>query len=207
MAEPAWQALQKAAETFRDAAILGDGIEQALHDLARATGAKGGNLIVCSRDQCHGGFASAEVADTQSRYYGGERPADCRFTRVRTGAHSGFRADFDDFQPEELLRDPYYQEFLRPEDLFWHATVWLSDDGDRSLELSLKRSPRGKAFAPAEIAALDAILPSLRASARIARLVRNAEAEAAEQVLLSRGQPVFEFDGERRYGACSRMTN
>lgn len=190
--------LQSASEAFLDAALLGEGWEDALHRLARAAGAKGANLIVARNGKSVGGFASPDVAATQSRYYGSAHPPDSRELRVRVGLHSGFRIDTDDFTADELKTDPYYQEFLRPEGLFWHATAMLATDGEREIEISVKRPPKCKPFDHTDVSALDAILPSLRASARIARCSRDAETRALGFHLLTRGTALFAIDGWQR---------
>jgi hypothetical protein len=35
----------------------------------------------------------------------------------------GFRLDYDDFEQGIINRDPYYQEWLRPTGLHWHANA------------------------------------------------------------------------------------
>jgi DNA-binding CsgD family transcriptional regulator len=186
--------LHGAVQNLVECALVGDGWEQALHRLARAADARGANLVCNSATRSIGGFASPDVAGTQARYFASARPPDSRFNRVRTGPHCNFRTDLDDFTAEELARDAYYQEFLRPEALFWHATTWLAGLEDIQIELSIKRSPDRGPFEPDEIAALDRLLPDLRGVARIARCLMDAETRGMVQMLGCRGGPVFELD-------------
>lgn len=187
-------ALRRAVDTFYECALAGTGWEVALHQLARAAGARGGNLICSLPSRPIGGFASPDVADVQASYYRDSRPPDSRFLRVRAGPQLGFRSDLHDFSREELDDDAYYQEFLQPAGLFWHATVWLAGDRDFQIDLSLKREPKGSAFEASELASLDAVLPDLRRAARVARRMLEAEVEGIVQYIHRPGALAFALD-------------
>jgi len=91
---------------------------------------------------------------------------DPREQRVSPRLTEGFKADHDYFLPQEISRDPYYQEFLVPRGLGWNAAADLG----AGLVLSLKRGTRRGVYGGSELATFNKILPSLRCASRAARL-------------------------------------
>lgn len=98
---------------------------------------------------------------------------DSRQARVSPGLGEGFRTDLDDFTAAEIARDPYYQEFLAPLDVRWHAVAALPGF-DAPLVVSLKRSARQGPFEGADLQALNHLLPHWRRAARQAAIVAHA---------------------------------
>lgn len=186
--------VRTAVEELFSCALLGTGFETALHRLARAANARGGNLICNQADRSLGGFASPDVAATQRRYFSSSHPPDSRFVRVRVGPGRGFRSDHADFTAEEIARDPYYQEFLRPEGLQWHATCWLATFDGVSVEISLKREPRQAPFTADDIAVLDRVLPDLRRAMLVGRSLLDAEARGVVNALSPRAAATYQID-------------
>ena len=71
------------------------------------------------------------------------RPAPILFKR-------GVVTEFDFTSPEEMAREPYYQEFLRPHELGWFGAVKVGD-GEDSWCLSIQRSIEQGPFQQSEI--------------------------------------------------------
>lgn len=95
--------------------------------------------------------------------------------------------------------DPFYQEFLHPQGVFRHANAVLADHAGDALELSLKRRHTLGPFQRPDIAALERVLPHLRAAARVARATLDADARGMTDLLARRGTAILELDG------CGRL--
>src|SRR5260370_16036997 len=106
---------------------------------------------------------------------GGVAPSPWRFYPDHVYG-SGFRIDHDVWTDDEMRRDPYYQEFLRPRGVFFHAKARLCSEAGERVSLTLKRRFRLGPYEPADIAALDSLLPELHTAFQVARRVLAAEA-------------------------------
>jgi len=191
MAGPA--ALVTATDAVLSAALLGTGWENALQLLADSVQADGGATLVYTEEgQSSAVICNPELAGRVGRYLAGECPRDPRAVRVRTSVAGGFRTDYDDFEAEEIERDPFYQEFLRPCALYWHATARLVEANE--IDLGIKRSNKSGYFEPEAIAKLNRELPDLRAAVRIAQASQSQRTNGMIDVLEARGKPVLQFD-------------
>lgn len=111
---------------------------------------------------------------------------------------SGFRVDHDVWTDDEIRRDPYFQEFLRPRRVFFHAKLRLCAAQGERVTLTLKRRIERGPYEPADIAVLDSLAPALQGAFRVARRVLDAEASGMARLLRDRGDPVFELDSRGR---------
>jgi DNA-binding CsgD family transcriptional regulator len=149
---------------------------------------------------------SKDVAETVSAYAAGRAPPNSRYRRVRLGPRLGFRVDHDDYRQGQLDRDPYYQEFLRPAGFFWHANVVLTFGGDEYVELSLKRRIESGPYHREDTLALDAVVPELRAAARLATRALDSEATGVSTLLRDRGDPLYQLDAMGRVLSTEALT-
>lgn len=139
-----------------------------------------------------------ECADAVGDYIAGRAPPNSRHVRVKSSPRKGFRFDHDDYTDDDLAQDPFYQEFLRSNGVFWHANVILASDPGESVELSLKRRPAAGPYQRADAEPLNAVLPELRAVALLGRATLNAEVRGMKSILADRGRPVFELSSRGR---------
>jgi DNA-binding CsgD family transcriptional regulator len=196
--------IKAAIDDLMAAAVTGDGWEPALAQLSYACGARGAVLMrgaVSMRDCARHVLAvltTDEMTELVRAYMAGRRPPNSRYSRVQYDTVARFRFDHDDYSDEELARDPYYQEFLRPADYFWHANLPLTLGRDEIVELSLKRLHKAGPYQRVDAAALDAIVPDLLVAARLAKYTLDAEARGMARLLGQRGAPVFELDSRGR---------
>ncbi len=160
-------AADKAIDRFFGAALNPTEWPAVLSDIAQSLGADGATLVIgaSSRQTL---IESSTIQSHVAEYFRRGAPFDPREARVNLSLAEGFADDFAHFRPEEILRDPFYQEFLVPIGLGWHAVACLTDGIDPII-LSLKRGVRHGPFARSEIAALDRLLPHLRGAAVAAR--------------------------------------
>jgi DNA-binding CsgD family transcriptional regulator len=179
------------------AAILADGWEEALVRFAVAAGARDAVLMRNEARKTVAVVVSPEAALGAADVLAGRAPPNSRYQRVGI-RYTGFRIDQDDYTAEELACDPYYQEFLRPKGVFWHANTILALGSDEYVELSLKRRLEFGPYEPGDRVLLDGILPELHAVARIAKGVLDAEARGMSWLLGRRGGAIIELDSRGR---------
>jgi len=201
------ECLKEAVEDITAAALLGKGWEEALHRFAYASGAHGAILMRTRRDRMLAVVASEEVADKVSAFAAGSAPPNSRYWRVLLGPQTGFRVDHDDYDQDELKRDPFYQEFLRPCGFFWHANAGLMFGRDDYIEIALKRRIQAGPYQREDAVALNAVLPRLRAVARLATQVLDSEALGVSTLLRNRGDPLYQLDIMGRVLSAEAVTS
>lgn len=186
--------ISSAGDAFVAAALTGDGWEDALTGLSTAAEASGAILMRNVDFFPAAAIWTREIDEPVRDFLAGRAPPNSRQVRARHPISVGFRIDHDDYTDQELKRDPYYQEFLRPRGFFWHANVQLSCVSGQEVSLSLKRRLQSGPYERRDVAALNSALERLAAAVRIAQRVLDAEASGLTRVLLQRGVPVFELD-------------
>ncbi|MBW8753259.1 MAG: helix-turn-helix transcriptional regulator [Sphingomonadales bacterium] len=112
---------------------------------------------------------STEIRGIVDDYFTWAAGIDSREQRVHPALSDGFLCDHDNYSAEELKRDPFYMEFLRPHGFGWHAAAMLEGGADPMI-LSLKRRWEHGPFERSELRAMAKTLPYLRAAAHVARL-------------------------------------
>lgn len=190
--------IQHGVDDIVTAALVGSDWKEPLTRLAHAAGARDAVLMRNTPSRMMCAVVTDEAADTVAAFARGNAPPNSRYTKVRIGQQTGFRVDHDDYRDDELARDPFYQEFLRPAGVFWHANAVLHMDAGEHVELSFKRRVEHGPYARRDAALLDRILPDLRAAARIARHMLDAETHGMSLLLRSRGLATFELDRKGR---------
>lgn len=183
-----------ASETFVGACLAPEGMSRALEQIAHTAGAEAANLIFSHGTQQLGTVYSESLREHVAAYVRNDTPPDPRIGRVNPTMRECFRLDQDDFTTEEIARDPFYQEFLRPRGFGWHACVLLANSPTgETINLSLKRTLRQGMFEPADLAALTAQLPLIRATASISQLMGRT-LETGGRPLGDQYRAVFGFD-------------
>jgi DNA-binding CsgD family transcriptional regulator len=190
--------IRTGVEELVSAAILADGWQDALGRFALATGARDAVLMRNEMRKTVAAVVTPEAARAAEDFLAGRAPPNSRYQRVGNLRYFGFRIDQDDYSEAELARDPYYQEFLRPEGVFWHANTVLALGPDEYVELSLKRRIELGPYQPDDRTLLDGVLPELHAVARIAKGVLDAEARGMSWLLGRRGGSIIELDSSGR---------
>jgi len=189
--------LRAAVDDLVSAALLSEGWEAALLRFSYAAGARDAVLMRNRPRRMVAAVVTPEVAPAVAVFAAGQSPPNSRYFRVPSTG-SGFRIDHDDYSEEDLARDPYYQEFLRPNGMFWHANVILAPGPDEYVELSLKRRFGLEPYQPDDRAMLDRVLSELHAMARIGKGTLDAEARGMAWLLGRRGGPIIELDSRGR---------
>lgn len=160
--------LEQAITAFDGAVLAPARWGDALESVAQACGARMATLVASGPE---GSLTCSRGArDAIDLYLHRREVPDSRHHRVQPTLAGGFRTDFDDFTPREIAADPYYQEFLAPLDVRWHAAAALPGR-QGPVVLSLKRAARQGPFEGAELDALNRMLPALRRAARLAAVL------------------------------------
>jgi DNA-binding CsgD family transcriptional regulator len=162
-----------ASHATLSAAFTADGMAAALQQLAEQVGAEGATMTYSRGETQYGAIFSEALQEYVPYYLQPDRPADPRAARVNPSLSEGFRLDRHDFTEDELAREPFFQEFLRPVGFGWHACASLdrSPSGD-TVTLTLRRKLRQGDFEPGQLGALEAQLPLLRATTRVMQSMR-----------------------------------
>lgn len=189
---------KSAAGDFLAAALLDEGWADALQRFADAAEAGGASLVRVQAGRAIAQISSTGWSAAEAEIMAGRTPPSrLRFYPNHAFGH-GFRADHEVWSSAELRRDPYYQEFLRPRGVLFHAKVRLYAAPNDRVSLTLKRHAALGPYEPRDIAVLDSLVADLHAAFRIARCVLDAEASGVVQVVHQRGDPVFELDASGR---------
>jgi DNA-binding CsgD family transcriptional regulator len=187
-------AIKAATDELLTVALLGQGWGAALSSLAAAAGAREAVVIRNRNRRLVAAISTPDIVEPLADVMAGRAPPNSRQLRVNHHGDLGFRVDHDDYTDDELAGDPFYQDFLRPNGLFWHANARLDvDDGDE-LAISFKRALPAGPYQRRDVAVLDSMMPELKAAARITQRVLDAEAAGMVRLLHQRGDPVFELD-------------
>jgi DNA-binding CsgD family transcriptional regulator len=180
------------SEIMLNACFIPGGMTLALQDIANGLGAEGATLTFAHAEVQLGAIASDSLLEHVAPYASPDRPADPRPLRVFPSASDGFRVDQDDFSLEEIERDPFYQDFLRPRGFGWHACALVSGaTGADHVTLTLRRTSRQGPFEQAELTAVTAQLPLIRAMASMTRSLSGVAGAGEEE-----GRCLFGFDSK-----------
>lgn len=163
-----------ASQALIAACLAPEKMSATLQDIAIASGAEGTTITYSHGPLQVGALTSEALLEHIAPYLSTNRPRDPRPHRVNPTLDEGFRLDQDDFTREELARDPFYQEFLRPRGIGWHACAMLATAPDgKAITLSLRRSIRQGPFEQADLGTLTAQLPLIRAMAGMTQLMNG----------------------------------
>jgi DNA-binding CsgD family transcriptional regulator len=180
------------------AALLGEGWGEALQQLADATEAGGASLVRLQAGRPLAHLSSTDWSEAEAEIIAGRAPRS-PFTFYPDQAYGdGFRVDHDVWRDEDMRRDPYFQEFLRPRGVFFHAKIRIWCEPDERISLTLKRRIRFGPYELADVAKLDTVIPELHAVFRVAQRLLDAETSGMLRALHRRGDPLFELDTSGR---------
>lgn len=190
--------LEEATDELLAAATVGRDWGAALQRLAVAAGARDVAIIRNRAQQLVAATSTPGFAAVLDAQLKGHAPSNSRPVRVRHDLAPGFRVDHDDYTPEQLASDPFYQEVLRPAGLFWHASARLGGAHDDELVICFKRELRSGPYQHEDARRLDRLLTRLKAAVSLGHRPLEAEARDVSWLLHRHGDPVFEFDARGR---------
>lgn len=103
--------------------------------------------------------------------------------------HPGFLTDHDVFTEDELGKDPFYVDFLRPRGLGWCAGSAIFVPGGDTLVVSIEREYKRGPVSAAEVALLDTLRPHLARAAAFSARLSLERVEVTTQALGLMGLP------------------
>lgn len=187
-------AIRSATDDFLSAALLGTGWGAALQRFADAAKAGGASVVRVEGRQPLAHLSSSDWAEAETEHLAGRAPPSPLEIYPDHAFGNGFVVDHNVWSDDEMRRDPYFQEFLRPRGVFFHAKARLAREAGGRVTLTLKRRLELGPYEPSDIAVLDTLLPELRAAVRVAQRVLDAEASGVVRAIQQRGAAMFELD-------------
>jgi len=132
----------------------------------------------------------------QGFHSGGWMPRDPRqraFPMLMAGATV---TDFDLFARDEIERQEFYADWLRPNDLKWFAATGFAVE-DSFWAVSVHRRPKDEPFSPDDLVILREAVEPFRNAARRARALGHARTDSLETLLSSarRGVALLGWSG------------
>jgi DNA-binding CsgD family transcriptional regulator len=194
-----WDDVKAAIEHLLSTALLEAEWGEALERFAKAAEADGAAIVRINGRNSPAWLSSSGFAEVETLIWSGRAPSSPRRIFPDEGFEHGFHTDNEFFSADELARDPYYQEFLRPRGVFWHAKAKLVHNGAGvRTTLTLKRPLKLVTYQPQDIAVLNSLFKDLQAVVRVARAVLDREMFGRLDVI-SRGERIaFELDSHGR---------
>ncbi len=127
---------------------------------------------------------------------------DARSPSIPIIQQRGFATDLDIMTPEQIERNPYYQENLRSFGLKWFVALRIEGFA-REWTLSLHRSATEGPFQEAEIERLLRLAPDLSSAVALSLDVASCASDAAFEAFSLGGKAVVMLD---RFGGVIRVT-
>ena len=185
--------LSPLADAFASAAFDPTRWNAAIEAAAKATGSFGAAMV-----PLNGRLPLIPMSDsmqpTIEAYIGdGWVSRDLRYRSAPILIRRGAVTEFDFTSPDEMAREPYYQEFLRPHKLQWFAGVKVGD-GEQAWCLSIQRTIEQGPFQQSEIDRLAAFSSQLGGAAVLARAFGFARIEAVLEAFEGSGSPAVVVD-------------
>jgi DNA-binding CsgD family transcriptional regulator len=141
-------------------------MDSALDGLAKLAEADGAVLVHRRGDRQLPPICTASMSQFVTDYLGSDHPPDPRVDLVNPTMAENFRVDYDDLSDDKISHDPFYQEFLRPRGVGWHACALLTRSLDADIiYLAFKRDLAAGPFTQEKLRLASAMLPMLRAAA------------------------------------------
>jgi len=165
-----------------------------LDEIGRVGGTTGASLIV-SKDNVLRWVASPEPHERAERFVkGGFLRRGQIIPKLFALRIPGFLIDLEFFTPEELDREPVYQEVWRPQGIGWGmATAIPIPTGENAIFILSRRMEHGP-FGRADADRLDELRPHLARSVLISARLQLEKARVAGDTLAALGVPALVFD-------------
>jgi DNA-binding CsgD family transcriptional regulator len=195
------------ADRFQSAALQGEGWDQALEELALATGSRFGQLVGFGSQAAVPFNLISEDNDAVAPAFeqaGGGDP--CINPRVAAGFRAAVLqvlAEDDFISPQDYRRNPHYQEFAVPWDVPYICLTTLERQQDMVIGLSVLRSRHHGPISAEQRALFTAVAPHVRAAVRTQTALENQGARLLGRTFEGLSMMAFVCN---RYGQIQVMT-
>lgn len=179
---------------FLEAAAVPELMPAALHDIALACGAEGAVLLPIAGDQI---VAPAISEGCESLLHDfmqwpdpGRNSRMERGLRLHARGRPGTVTERDTFTPEELARDAFFQEFMRPRGFGSFAGAVIAETPGYLMPLTIERLATRDPFTREEVRLMDKLLSQLGDAAALALRVALSSASGVADAMTGSGQAV-----------------
>jgi DNA-binding CsgD family transcriptional regulator len=179
---------------FLEAAALPELMPAALHEIAVACDAEGAVLLPIAGDQLIGTAVSRGCEELLHDFL--QWPDPGRNSRMERGLRrytrgwSGTISEQDLFTPEELARDVFFQEFMRPRGFGSYAGAVIAEMPGYLMPISIERLATRDPFTREEVRLMDKLLTQLGDAASLALQVALSSAGGVADAMTGSGQAV-----------------
>lgn len=191
------QALERASLSLGEVVLDPRVWPQLMDDICRAVGAEGA-LLIQSNAPTPAGIPCTESLEeaTQSYVRDGWHMRDLRVARAVPLLRRGMPVICDEntVTPEEMRRDPLYNEFLLPAGLQWYMAVGFSGGSDAQWALSVQRTIQQGAFEKRETRLLAGLAQHLTEAATLSNAVGRVALSSGINALGAIRQPALATD-------------
>jgi DNA-binding CsgD family transcriptional regulator/PAS domain-containing protein len=187
---------ERVVQRFFEAAAVPEHWPQALHELAVACGAGGAVAMPVSNLDALGPVVSGDIAGIvqEGARDGWFAPGrNTRMVRSMALVGRGWRGvvtENDAFSPEDLARDPFHQEYIRPHGFFSYAGAIIAEAPGLALPISIERRIAQGAFQRDEITLMNRLFAHLRGAGELAVRVGLAATRRTAEAFAAIGHPV-----------------
>jgi DNA-binding CsgD family transcriptional regulator len=186
----------RVVQRFFEAVAVPELWPEALHDLALACGASGACALPVAGTTPLGVVASKDIDGFlrdghRAGWFAPER--NSRMARSLALVRRGWRGiitEQDAFGAEDLTRDAFQQEFIRPHGFWSYAGAIVAEGPGFALPISIERRVVEGSFQRGEVALMTELFSHLRAASEVAVRIGMASAKQMADALSATGYPV-----------------
>ena len=174
--------LASVIDRFYEAAVETALWREVLHEFSMAVGAEG-SLLFFHGNKSRRLFSCSEGLDSSMpSYFSGNW--HIRNEVIRRGVSQAVagplvQTEWTLFDPDEYRRDPFFNEFLRPQGFAWFAGLFISSPRDGLVALSPQRRLHDNPFTPDERDQIAMLVPHFRRARQLARALGPAPPRGA----------------------------
>jgi hypothetical protein len=176
-------------DTIYEASVAPELWPRVLDALAACCDAKGAVMAVATREDVRWLCSPAIAKMVETWIGGGAFGRDGRSKRFAARREPRFHTDLDAFTAQELEREPFYAEFLRPHGLGWCASTSIRSPCGETVVFSVEKAHRKGAVDRRAVALLDRLRPHLARAALLSARIGLERTQANVAALETIGLP------------------
>jgi DNA-binding CsgD family transcriptional regulator len=181
--------LSSAIDEIYEAAVLPEGWTRVLDRLAEVSGAEGTFLFASDAERSQWMCSPALQPYVAAWFSSDWTERNARRQRLIPIREPRFLTDLDAFTLEEIEREPYYQEFLKPLGMGWCAGTTIRTPAGDTLVFTAERLHRKGPVERSAVRTLDRLRPHLARAAVLSARVGLERARATVEALQTIGLP------------------
>ncbi|MCW2283688.1 DNA-binding CsgD family transcriptional regulator/PAS domain-containing protein [Rhodoblastus acidophilus] len=160
--------------------------------------AMGASLIYLCRFANQRPYIFAPPDERASAFLANKAPPMSQLHVLLEPGKSGFSHTLHADWLRQARRDPFYNEFMRPNDMTQRYATPVLNISNAPLALNIIRDPRLRPYDDAELAEFATVIPHLQAAVLVAQEFTRLRAQAQAAPYERRGEAVFRLDYDGR---------